>query len=124
MSFVCPWNPDLRFPWLVPDEDTGPLVQALVHDSPGKSLLGYREWASTREIATMFMAISGLKAEVHRASDEQFWANAFSPGLVTEFTEHLQYWEEFGFEAQESPKIIHPSSVSLFLKFRSNKRHH
>ncbi|KAK4500743.1 hypothetical protein PRZ48_008933 [Zasmidium cellare] len=112
LTFRIPWSPTLKLPWLVPVEDTGPLVLALLRSSPEQSLLGYRAWASTQDIAPMFSTLFNVSTKVERADPSTFWAETLSPGLVQEFTEFFEYWEEFGFEAQERPKIVHPNDVS------------
>ncbi|KAF2167415.1 hypothetical protein M409DRAFT_54016 [Zasmidium cellare ATCC 36951] len=113
LTFTIPWPPTLQLPWLVPSEDTGPLVHALIQSSPEQSLLGYREWASTHEIAAKLSTLFNVPTKVVKADPEAFWAEILSPGLVQEFTEFFEYWEEFVFEAQESPRIVRPDDLEI-----------
>ncbi|KAK4888966.1 hypothetical protein LTR27_012187 [Elasticomyces elasticus] len=110
VQFLCPWNPDMKIPWLAAAEDTGPFVKALVHDDPGKSLLAYREWATMPEIVAIFARVTGLQCTVKVMPTEE-WAAAFSPDLAVEMIEFFKYWDEFGFEAQDDPPIVHPNQL-------------
>ncbi|KAH7247303.1 uncharacterized protein BKA55DRAFT_595001 [Fusarium redolens] len=73
-------------------EDSGPLVKALIKDSAGKNLIGYREWLTTRELASIFTKATGLKAEV-------------------ELEDNMAYWNEFGYEGRDDPTVIHPRDL-------------
>ncbi|KAK5707375.1 hypothetical protein LTR17_020771 [Elasticomyces elasticus] len=110
VQFLCPWNPDMKIPWLAAAEDTGPFVQALVHSDPGKSLLAYREWATMPEVVAIFARVTGLQCTVKVLPTEE-WAAAFSPDLAVEMIEFFKYWDEFGFEAQDDPPIVHPNHL-------------
>ena len=102
----------MRIPWIAAAEDPGPLVKALVHDDPGKSLLAYREWATLPEVVAEFSRATGLQSGIKVMPTEE-WAAAFPPDLAIEMIEFIKYWEEFGFEAQDQPRITHPDKVGL-----------
>ncbi|CAI6092429.1 unnamed protein product, partial [Clonostachys chloroleuca] len=64
IQFITLIDGDLKLPIIAPDEDSGPLVKALVEDEPGKNLIGYRTWATMKELAQLLSKVTGLKAEV------------------------------------------------------------
>ncbi|KAK5733499.1 hypothetical protein LTR17_009616 [Elasticomyces elasticus] len=112
VQFLCPWNPDMKIPWLAAAEDTGPFVQALVHSDPGKSLLAYREWATMPEVVAIFARVTGLQCTV-KVMPTQEWAAAFPADLAVEMIGFFKYWDEFGFEAQEDAPVVHPNKVNV-----------
>ncbi|KAK5674090.1 hypothetical protein LTS10_013159 [Elasticomyces elasticus] len=46
------------------------------------------------------------------------WAAAFPPDLAVEMVEFFKYWDEFGFEAQGHPLIVHPNQFQTVIQSR------
>lgn len=105
-------EPDTKYPYIAAEEDTGPLVKALVQEPAGKNLIAYREWLTIREIASIFTKATGVNAEVVTLP-----RGAFPPTMPADlkvtFEENMAYWNEFGYEGRDDPTVIHPRDVSL-----------
>ncbi|KAH6616390.1 hypothetical protein C7974DRAFT_44168 [Boeremia exigua] len=110
VQFIGLLEADVKFPYVAAEEDTGPLVKALVQESAGKNLIGYREWLTPREIASSFTKATGLKAEVVTLPK-----GSFPPSMSAEMKQSLGdntgYWNEFGYEGREDPTVIHPRDL-------------
>ncbi|PQE29052.1 nitrogen metabolic regulation nmr protein [Rutstroemia sp. NJR-2017a BBW] len=103
-------DPNVKLPIIAAEEDTGPLVHTLVHESAGKNLLAYREWLSMQEVVAAFADATGFKAEYVTLSKEQAIPH-FPPELQEEIDECLAYINEFGYAGQD-PTVVHPKDVS------------
>lgn len=104
-------DPDVKLPIVAAEEDSGPLVKALIQDSAGKNLIGYREWLTTRELASTFTKATGLKAEVVTLPKGSF-PPSVPAELKAELEDNMAYWNEFGYEGRDDPTVIHPKDVS------------
>jgi hypothetical protein len=94
------------------EEDTGPIVQALLQENAGKNVIGYREWITLRELADAFTQATGIKAEYIMLPNGQ--SNIpLPPDLQLELDDNWAYCNEFGYEGRDDPTIIHPKDVSL-----------
>jgi hypothetical protein len=111
---VGPLDPDLKLPFIAAEEDTGPIVKALVQEGPRKNVIGYREWSSLREVSEAFAQATGVKAEciLLKKGESNI---ALPPDLAQELEDNWAYCNEFGYEGRDDPTIIHPKDVSLFL---------
>lgn len=105
-------DPSVKFPFVASEEDTGPLVKALIQDSPGKNLISYREWLTVPELAAAFTKATGLKTSVVTLPKGTF-PPGFPAELAQELEENTSYWNEFGYEGRDDPTVIHPRDVSL-----------
>ncbi|KAL3451768.1 hypothetical protein BJX65DRAFT_303499 [Aspergillus insuetus] len=108
VQFIGHMEQDVKIPFIAAEEDSGPLVKALILQEPaGRNLIGYREWLTTRELATAFIRATGLDAEVITMPKGHF-----PPSISEEFKAQLQdnmgYWNEFGYEGRDDPTIVHP----------------
>ncbi|KAJ4857873.1 nmrA-like family domain-containing protein [Trichoderma breve] len=109
-QFTTTMAPDVKFPWIAAEEDTGPFVKALVQEKPGKNLIAYREWATLREMVGAFQNASKTKSEVVVVPRDE--ANEFlPPDLKLEIDEGFLYFEEFGYEGRDDPTVVHPSQL-------------
>ncbi|KAL7919953.1 hypothetical protein ACQKWADRAFT_299753 [Trichoderma austrokoningii] len=109
-QFITTMAADFKLPWIAAEEDTGPLVKALVEKEPGKNLIAYREWATLREMVQAFQNASGIKSEVVVVSRDQ--SNEFlPPDLKLEVDEGFLYFEKFGYEGRDDPTVIHPNQL-------------
>ncbi|KAJ4992423.1 NmrA-like family protein [Stagonosporopsis vannaccii] len=110
VKFTSALKGDLKLPLFVADEDTGPLVKALLEAAPGKNLIAYREWMTLEEMASVFTEATGLAAKFENVEDSE--ANLPLPDdLKTELRDNWKYFNECGYEARENPDIIHPSQL-------------
>ncbi|KAJ5633195.1 hypothetical protein N7490_009534 [Penicillium lividum] len=110
VQFIGYMEQDVKVPFLVADEDSGPLVKALMQEPAGKNLIGYRGWLTTRELASAFTKATGLNAEVITLPKGQF-----PPGTPDEtkalLEDNMGYWNEFGYEGRADPTVIHPRDL-------------
>ncbi|KAF5001861.1 hypothetical protein FGRMN_708 [Fusarium graminum] len=111
-QFITALNPDTKFPFIAADEDSGPLVKALITKEPaGHNLIGYREWLSHNEIAAVFTKATGIRSIVIRSD------GTMPPGLpedlVGEMIDCFGYFDEFGYEGRDDSTIVHPRHVEL-----------
>ncbi|KAF5009973.1 hypothetical protein FDECE_3834 [Fusarium decemcellulare] len=111
VQFLTNLDIDLKLPFIVQDEDSGPLVKALVDEAPGKSLVGYREWLTMREVVHAFNELTGLKAELQQLPLEQFGFDC-PPELKTEMQDTFAFSNEFGLEGRNDPTLIHPKDLN------------
>jgi hypothetical protein len=82
-----------------------------VQESAGKNIIGYREWASLREISKAFAQATGAEAESIQLEKGQ--SNIPLPSeLRLELDDNWAYCNEFGYEGRDDPTIIHPKDVS------------
>ncbi|KAK7216244.1 hypothetical protein V2G26_004247 [Clonostachys chloroleuca] len=111
IQFITLIDGDLKLPIIAPDEDSGPLVKALVEDEPGKNLIGYRTWATMKELAQVLSKVTGLKAEVVTLPKSEPPVGV-PPELAQELSDNFLYWNEFGFEGRDDPTIVHPTALA------------
>jgi hypothetical protein len=110
-QFISPLHPDTKFPYIAAEEDSGPIVKALIIQEPaGHNLIGYREWLTLKEIAESFTKATGIKA-VAVKSDGTF-PPEFSEELVDEMRDCFGYFNEFGYEGRDDQTLVHPRDVS------------
>ncbi|GIC92827.1 NmrA/HSCARG family protein [Aspergillus udagawae] len=103
-------DPDVKLPFIASEEDSGPIVKALVQESAGKNVIGYREWITLREVADAFTQATGIKAEYIRLPKGQ--SNVpLPPDLQLELDDNWAYCNEFGYEGRDDPTIIHPKDL-------------
>ena len=108
-------------PFVAAEEDSGPLVKALVQESAGKNLIGYREWLTMEEFTEAFTRASGIKSELVTVSLEQF-AAALPEDLKVEMADNIAYFNDFGYEGRDDPTVIHPKAVSISQAFQHRSK--
>lgn len=86
-------------------------MKALVLESAGKNVIGYREWISIREITEAFTQATGKKSEFVLLPKGQSRIPVPSE-LAIEMEDNWAYCNEFGYEGRDDPTILHPSGVS------------
>lgn len=104
-------NPDAKFPFIAQDEDTGPIAKVLINEAPGKSVMGWREWLTLREVVAIFNEVTGYKAKTVQLPMGQFGFDC-PPDLKPELLENWAFANEYGLEGRNDPDIIHPKDVS------------
>ncbi|KAJ3543000.1 hypothetical protein NM208_g3806 [Fusarium decemcellulare] len=106
VQFIGAADPNVKLPYTVAEEDSGPIVKALLQDPAGRNLIGYREWLTTQEVASIFTKVTGLKAEAIVKQKEH---ELFIPeDLRIEIQDNIAYFNEFGYEGRNDPTVIHP----------------
>ncbi|KAH6968326.1 hypothetical protein HG530_007568 [Fusarium avenaceum] len=106
-QFTTALNPETKFPFIAAEEDSGPLVKALITQEPaGHNLIGYREWLSHNEIAAAFTKATGIKSAIVKSD------GTLPPGLpedlVGEMLDCFGYFDEFGYEGRDDKTVVHP----------------
>lgn len=104
-------DPDTKLPFIVPEEDTGPIVKALVQEDAGKNIISYREWSTLREISQAFAQATDRRTECIMLPKGQSEV-PLPPTLTLELDDNWAYCNEFGYEGRDDPTIIHPKDVS------------
>jgi hypothetical protein len=104
-------EPDVKIPFIAPEEDSGPIVKRLIEEPAGKKLIGYREWLTVQELALAFTMATGLKAESVTLPKGKF-PLPLPDELKLELEDNFASFNEFGYEARDDPTIIHPRDVS------------
>jgi hypothetical protein len=81
-------------------------------DAPGKSLTGYREWASMNEVAQAFENVTGYKAEAVQLPIGEFGFDC--PKVIQrDLIDNFAFANEFGLEGRNDPTLVHPKEVSF-----------
>jgi hypothetical protein len=101
---------DKKIPFIAAEQDTGPIINALVQGPARTNVIGYREWISLREIAETFRQVTGLVAEVIQLPKGQL-RGEFPPDLKLELDDNWAYLNEFRYEGEDD-NITHPKDVS------------
>ncbi|CAG9949453.1 unnamed protein product [Clonostachys rosea f. rosea IK726] len=110
VQFIGNLEPNVKFPFIAAEEDSGPIVKALVNAPAGKNIIGYREWLTMQELALSFTKATGLRAESVTLPPGEFHL-PLPDELKLELGENFAYWNEFGYEARNDPTIIHPRDL-------------
>ncbi|KAL6922152.1 hypothetical protein ACHAP8_003621 [Fusarium lateritium] len=109
-QFISPLDPDTKFPFIAAEEDSGPIVKALIAQEPtGHNLISYREWLTLKEISESFTKATGIEA-VAVESDGTF-PPGFSEEFVGDMKDCFNYFNEFGYEGRDDPTIVHPRDL-------------
>jgi len=97
-------------PLIAGEEDTGPLVKALIDSAPGKHLIAYREWMTLPELVAAFTTATGLPAEYVALPVGE--PKGLLPSDLQQVVDDMWgLFNEFGYEAREDSTVIHPSQV-------------
>ena len=102
---------DVKQPFIAAEEDSGPIVKALVENSAGKNVIGHRGWMSLRELMRAFTAATGMEAEAIRLPEVQSQF-AQAGDIRVELEESMAYLNEIGYTGGD-PDVIDPQEVSF-----------
>ena len=102
-----------NLPMIATEEDTGPLVHALLQVAPGQNLIGVRKWMQMDDFAETFGRVLGVAtrmSNVARSSDN------FPDELREEFVDTIAYTQEIGYAAETLDKsLVQPDQVRAML---------
>ncbi|KAM5343309.1 hypothetical protein ACJ41O_014275 [Fusarium nematophilum] len=110
VQFLGTLAQDAKVPYIAAEEDTGPIVKALINEPAGKNVIGYRGWLTVKELAESLTNATGLKAEAVTLPKEQAYQH-FPEELKQELADNFDYYNEFGYEGRNDPTIIHPRDL-------------
>lgn len=108
VPFVIGVPSEMRFPFVAPEEDTGPFVMALMRESPGKNLIAYRGWMSMGELVEIFSRVKSVDAKCNSTTFDIAVDDEFQAG----YAENMNYIREFGYEGRDDPTLIHPKDLA------------
>ncbi|KAF4953354.1 hypothetical protein FSARC_12405 [Fusarium sarcochroum] len=95
VQFATNLDLDNKIPVIVHDEDSGPFVKALIQESPGKCVVGYRGWLTLREFVGTF---------------SKFTFDC-PPELKLELQENFAFVDEIGLHGGDGSGAIHPRDL-------------
>lgn len=99
-----------NLPMIATEEDTGPLVHALLQVPPGQNLIGVRKWMQMDEFADTFGRVLGLPTKMSHAASA---VDTFPDELREEFVDTIAYTREIGYAAETVDKsLVQPDEVS------------
>lgn len=110
-QFIGGLDPDVELPFIAAEEDTGPIVRALVLEAATKEVIGYRARITLRGLIETFSQVTGLKAEAVVLPKGESVV-PFPPELQRELDDNWAYWKEFGYYGSD-PAIVDPQDVSV-----------
>ena len=105
-----PFGKGSSLPMIATEEDTGPLVHALLQDAPGQNLIGVRKWMTMAQFAEAFGRVLGVPTKM--APPAANAAANFPDELREEFVDTIGYMEEIGYAAQtKDESLVQPDQV-------------
>lgn len=110
-EFIGGLDPDVELPFIAAEEDTGPIVRALVLESAAKEVIGYRSRITLRGLIEIFSQVTGMKAQAVVLPKGESVV-PFPPELQQELDDNWAYWKEFGYYGGD-PAVVHPQDVSV-----------
>lgn len=109
------FSPGIRLDTVAPafaaEEDSGPIVEALVKEpTAGKKVIGQREPVTFAEFLDIFTKVTGRKTE-YVAWPTDPTQLQFPPFLQQPLAQMIYFWDEFGYYGDDS-SVITPKDVS------------
>jgi len=99
--------------------DTGALVQALIHTSPGKKLIGVNEWLNVRDFAKILAQVLGKGVEF---VDYNPSFDMGDPDLEKDHADMIGFCVEFGYDGGKVDKsIVQPTDLGIPVQLGSVK---
>ncbi|RKK84929.1 hypothetical protein BFJ71_g14326 [Fusarium oxysporum] len=109
-KFIGHLEPDVKLPFIAPEEDSSPIVKALVNEPAGKNIIAYRGWLTMPELAQTVTKATGLKAESITLPKGMF-PPELPEELKLELGDNFAACNEIGYEARNDPTVIHPRDL-------------
>ena len=98
-----------NLPMIATEEDTGPLVHALLQAQPGQNLIGVRKWMQMDDFAESFGRVLGVPTKMSQAASA---VDKFPDELREEFVDTIAYTQEIGYAAETVDKsLVQPDQV-------------
>ncbi|CAI7567461.1 unnamed protein product [Penicillium pancosmium] len=116
-QFIGGLDPDVELPFIAAEEDTGPIVRALVLEPATKEVIGYRARITLRGLIETFSQVTGMKAEAVVLPKGESVV-PFPPELQRELDDNWAYWKEFGYYGSD-PAIVDPQDLEHAPKLNS-----
>ncbi|KAL7907055.1 hypothetical protein GGI35DRAFT_482413 [Trichoderma velutinum] len=110
VQFINSLDPDKKIPFIAAEEDTGPVIKALVQGPAGQNVIGYRGWISLREIVDIFTKVTKLPSEAVKLPKGQLRAE-FPLDLKIQLDDNWAYLNDYRYEGEDGT-IIHPKDLS------------
>lgn len=107
---IRPNGPNVKFPFIATQRDTGAYVKALVDVPPGKDVIGVSENLTWPEWMDIWGKVLGVNAGFKQVSWDEFFKDVPEP-LRSELQDAWQYFEEFGHTGGD-PNVLTPDQVS------------
>ncbi|KIW95287.1 uncharacterized protein Z519_03871 [Cladophialophora bantiana CBS 173.52] len=110
-NFVSQFAVETPLPFIAADEDTGPLVKALLNEPPGTKLMGYRAWMTFGEFVEIWRKILNVKAKVTTIPISDIldkMPGDLDSGVRTMLGEGMANMTEFGYKLREDPALTQP----------------
>ncbi|KAF4991782.1 hypothetical protein FGRMN_7622 [Fusarium graminum] len=101
---------DNKIPLIAHEQDSGPLVKALILDTPGKNLVGYRGWLTPREFVVIFIKVTGYRTELLQLPSGEFSFDC-KPELRAELQDNFAFANEVGLHGGDSYDAVHPGDL-------------
>ena len=113
VQFVGNVKADVKLPFIAAEEDSGPFVEALVKDGPGKNLIAYREWLTVQQLVETFAKATGIPAKLTVLRPEELGLDSSPEELKEEIRQNMAYFNEYGYKGREDVSVVHRSQVGL-----------
>ncbi|KAF5657520.1 nitrogen metabolic regulatory protein [Fusarium heterosporum] len=105
---------DNKIPLIAHEQDSGPLVKALILDTPRKNLIGYRGLLTPREFVNIFSNVTGYSTELLELPPGEFSFDCKTE-LRAELQDNFAFANEVGLHGGDDYDAVRPSSVRIFL---------
>ena len=101
-------------PLIAADQDTGPLVKALLNEPPGTKAMGYRAWMRFGEFIEVWSRALGVTARVVTLPIKKILdrSGGLEPDIREMLAEGMANMAEFGYKLRENPVLTQPHQVS------------
>lgn len=111
MQFATNLDLDNRLPLIAHDQGSGPLFKALIQDTPGKSVVGCRDWLTPREFVDSFAKATGCQTELVQLPPGEFGFDC-QPELRAELQDNFAFANEVGLHGGDDSTAVYPDDVS------------
>ena len=109
MQFIGNLDADIKQPLVAPEEDTGPVVKALLGDAAGMSVISVKAWMTVREFMQVLTAATGMRSEAIQLPEGQSrFADAGELRLGLE--KSMAYFNAIGYTGGD-PCVVDPKDV-------------
>ncbi|KIL89398.1 hypothetical protein FAVG1_06976 [Fusarium avenaceum] len=111
VQFATNLDLDNRLPLIAHDQDSGPLIKALIQDTPGKSVVGCRDWLTPREFVDSFAKATGCQTELVQLPPGEFGFDC-QPELRAELQDNFAFANEVGLHGGDDSTAVYPDDLN------------